>query len=279
MDNNQALIFAKTELKNFSESYNLDAQIFVMHILNISKIELLTKTFILSDSDIELLKTYIERRKKQEPVAYIINKVEFMSLDFYVDSNTLIPRPDTEVLVEKVLEIAKQNNYKNFLEIGVGSGCIAISLANYGNLSGVGVDIMDNCVNIATKNSITNNVNEKIIFKKSDLFSQINEKYDIIVSNPPYINKRDMEELLPNVKDYEPHTALFGGDDGLYFYESIVNQAENYLSPQGLVAFEIGYDQSESVSKLLIDKGFINVQTFKDLYKQDRVVIGFKKNY
>ncbi len=277
MDNNQALIFAKAELKDFSESYNIDAQIFVMHILNITKIELLTKTINLTDENIEQLKTYIERRKKQEPVAYIINTVEFMSLDFYVDSNTLIPRPDTEILVEKVLELTKQNNYKNFLEIGVGSGCIAISLAHYSKLTGVGVDIMENCVNIATKNSITNNVNEKIIFKKSDLFCQINEKYDIIVSNPPYINKSDMEELLPNVKEYEPHTALFGGNDGLFFYESIVNQAENYLNPQGLIAFEIGYDQSESVSKLLTDKGFINVQTYKDLYKQDRVVIGFKK--
>ncbi len=277
MDNNQALIFAKTELKNFSESYSIDAQIFVMHILNITKIELLTKTITLTEENINTLKNYVERRKKQEPVAYIINSVEFMSLDFYVDSNTLIPRPDTEILVEKVLEITKENNYKNFVEIGIGSGCISISLANYSNLTGVGVDIMENCVSIATKNALTNNVDEKIIFKKSDLFSQINEKYDIIVSNPPYINKSDMEELLPNVKDYEPHTALFGGDDGLYFYESIVQQAENYLNPQGLVAFEIGYDQSESVSKLLIDKGFINVQTFKDLYKQDRVVIGFKK--
>ncbi len=277
MDNTQALAFAKTELKDFSESYNIDAQIFVMHILNITKIELLTKTIALTDDNIAQLKSYIERRKKQEPVAYIINQVEFMSLDFYVDHNTLIPRPDTEILVEKVLELAKQNDYKNFLEIGVGSGCIAISLAHYSGLTGVGVDIMENCVDIATKNSVSNNVSEKIIFKKSDLFCQIDEKYDIIVSNPPYINKRDMEELLPNVKDYEPHTALFGGDDGLFFYESIVNQAENYLNPQGLIAFEIGYDQSESVSKLLTNKGFINVQTYKDLYKQDRVVIGFKK--
>ncbi len=277
MDNNQALIFAKTELKNFSESYNIDAQILVMHILCITKTELLTKTYTLTEDNIATLKSYIERRKNQEPIAYILNQVEFMSLDFYVDSNTLIPRPDTEILVEKVLEISKEKDYKNFLEIGVGSGCISVSLANYSALTGVGVDIMENCVNIATKNAINNKVNEKIIFKKSDLFSQISEKYDIIVSNPPYINKRDMDELLPNVKDYEPHTALFGGNDGLYFYESITKQANNYLNPEGLIAFEIGYDQSESVSKLLLDNGFINVQTFKDLYKQDRVVIGFKK--
>ncbi len=275
MDNHKALVFAKQQLKDFSESYSIDAQVFLMDILNINKTELLTKDIKLTDDQIEKLNLYIEKRKKQEPVAYIINKVEFMGLDFYVDSNTLIPRPDTEVLVEKVLELTTINNYKNFLEIGIGSGCISVSLAKLGGLTGLGVDIMDNCVTIATKNALTNEVSEKIFFKNSDLFNKISEKYDIIVSNPPYINKVDMEGLLPNVKDYEPHTALFGGDDGLYFYREIVNNAKNYLNPKGLLAFEIGYDQGQAVSEMMIIQGFKSVEIFKDLYKQDRVVIGF----
>ncbi len=277
MDNHKALVFAKQQLKDYSESYSVDAQVFLMDILNINKIELLTKDIQLSDENLEKLNLYIERRKKQEPVAYIINRVEFMGLDFFVDSNTLIPRPDTEILVEKVLEIAKENNYTNFLEIGIGSGCISVSLAKYSNLRGVGVDIMDNCVSIASDNAINNNVQEKIFFKKSDLFNKISEKYDIIVSNPPYINKGDMEELLPNVKDFEPHTALFGGDDGLYFYKEITNNAKKYLNPNGLLAFEIGYDQGESVSEMMKSQGFKSVKIFKDLYKLDRVVIGFNQ--
>ncbi len=275
MTNNEALIYAKKELKDFSESYNIDAQVFIMDILNINKTELLTRTYELSTTDFEKLNMYIERRKKQEPVAYIINKVEFMGLDFYVDSNTLIPRPDTEVLVEKILEISNLMNYSTFLEIGIGSGCISIALAKLGSLTGEGVDIMDNCVKIATQNANTSAVSEKIIFKNSDLFNKINQKYDIIVSNPPYINKEDMVSLLPNVKDFEPHTALFGGDDGLDFYRQIINDSKNYLNPNGLLAFEIGYDQGESVSTLMKNQGFKNVEVFKDLYKQDRVVIGF----
>ncbi len=275
MDNHKALVFTKQQLKDFSESYSIDAQVFLMDILKINKTELLTKDIDLSDDQLKKLNLYIEKRKKHEPVAYIINKVEFMGLDFYVDSNTLIPRPDTEVLVEKVLDITKKNNYSNFLEIGIGSGCISISLAKLGSLTGVGVDIMDNCITIATNNAISNEVSEKIFFKNSDLFNKISEKYDIIVSNPPYINKKDMEGLLPNVKNYEPHTALFGGDDGLYFYREIVNTAKNYLNPKGLLAFEIGYDQGQAVSEMMISQGFKSVEIFKDLYKQDRVVIGF----
>ncbi len=277
MDAQKALIYAKQQLKDYSSSYNIDAQVFLMNILSINKTELLTKTYELSNENINTLNDYINRRKKQEPVAYITNNVEFMSLDFYVDSNTLIPRPDTEILVEKVLEITKEKNYNNFLEIGIGSGCISISLAHYSNLHGLGVDIIDNCVTISTKNADTNNVANKVSFIKSNLFDKITNKYDIIVSNPPYIDKNDMEKLLPNVKDFEPHTALFGGDDGLDFYRDITINSKNYLNTNGLLAFEIGYDQGVSVSNLMTENGFENVQVVKDLYKHDRVVIGFKK--
>ncbi len=275
MTNQEALVYTKEKLKDYSESYSIDAQVFVMDILNISKIELLTKNYELTEKDIETLESYIKKRQNHEPVAYITNKVEFMSMNFYVDEHTLIPRPDTEILVEKVLEISKNKSYKNFLEIGVGSGCISVSLGKYSDLCGVGVDIMEECAAIAKINAINNDVESKISFIKSDLFDKISDKYDIIVSNPPYINKEDMESLLPNVKDFEPHTALFGGDDGLDFYRDIVKDSINYLNTNGLLAFEIGYDQSESVEKLMKDRGFKNVETFKDLYKQDRVVIGF----
>lgn len=275
MTNNEALVYSKKELKDFSNSYSLDSQIFIMDILNITKTELLTKDYKLSEENIDKLKRYIERRKKQEPVAYIINKVEFMSLEFYVDSNTLIPRPDTEILVEKLLEINKKENYKNFLEIGIGSGCISISICKYSSLIGDGVDIVDNCIEVAKKNAISNNVENKINFFNSNLFNKINKKYDIIVSNPPYINKEDMDKLLPNVKEYEPKTALYGGEDGLDFYKNITENATKHLNNSGLLAFEIGYDQGESVKEILKQNNFKNIEVFKDLYKQDRVVIGF----
>lgn len=277
MDNKSALIYAKSQLKDFSESYNIDSQIFIMDILNINKIDLLTKDFILTESQISRLNDYIYRRKLQEPVAYIINKIEFMGLDFYVDRNTLIPRSDTEVLVEKILEINKNNRYSSFLEIGIGTGCISISLSKFSSLVGNGVDIINNCVEISIKNAIANNVNDKVHFFKSDIFENIKDKYDIIVSNPPYINKKDMDELLPNVKEYEPHIALFGGDNGLYFYENIIGNAKKYLNAKGMLAFEIGYDQGKSIAKLLELQGFIDIKVYKDLYRHDRVVIGFLK--
>ncbi len=277
MDTQKALIYAKQQLKDYSSSYNIDAQVFLMDILKINRTELLTKTYELSNENIDTLNNYINRRKNQEPVAYITSNVEFMSLNFYVDSNTLIPRPDTEILVEKVLQITKEKDYNNFLEIGIGSGCISISLAYYSNMNGLGVDIMENCVDVSTKNADTNNVSNKVSFIKSNLFDKITNKYDIIVSNPPYIDKNDMDKLLPNVKNFEPHTALFGGDDGLDFYRDITINAKNYLNSNGLLAFEIGYDQGYSVSNLMLENGFENVQVFKDLYKHDRVVIGFKK--
>lgn len=275
MTNQSALTYAKLQLKGFSESYNIDAQLFIMHILGISKIDLLTKDFALNDLQIDTLNGFITRRKKNEPVAYILNSVEFMSMDFYVDNNTLIPRPDTEILVEKVLDISRSNSYMNFLEIGIGSGCISISLAKFSNMTGAGVDIMDKCVEISNFNAKKNNVHDKLEFKKSNLFDKIDNKYDIIISNPPYINKDDMELLLPNVKEYEPYSALFGGDNGLYFYENIIKTAKNYLKPNGMLAFEIGYDQKESVTNLMKSQGFNNITSYKDLYQLDRVVIGF----
>ncbi|MBO5143302.1 MAG: peptide chain release factor N(5)-glutamine methyltransferase [Clostridia bacterium] len=225
----------------------------------------------------------LERRCKGEPYAYIVGNKEFMKLNFKVDKNVLIPREDTEVLVTEVINLAKKihnsdNIYKSnnikILDMCTGSGCIAISLAKYIEDSKVtAVDISEEALKIAKINANSNDV--EVRFINSNLFNVLSkdEKFDIIVSNPPYIKKAVIEELQEEVKK-EPVLALDGGVSGLEFYEKIINQAIDYLSDNGFLAFEIGYDQGEAVSNLMRKNGYKNVLIVKDLSENDRVVIG-----
>lgn len=226
----------------------------------------------------------LERRCKGEPYAYIVGHKEFMKLNFKVDKNVLIPREDTEVLVNEVINLAKKihnsdNIYKSnnikILDMCTGSGCIAISLAKYINGSNVtAVDISEKALEIARVNANKNDV--KVSFINSNLFEVLSkgEKFDIIVSNPPYIKKAVIDELQEEVKK-EPIIALDGGVSGLDFYEKIVKQASDYLNDGGILAFEIGYDQGKEVSELMKKNGYKNVIIIKDLSENDRVVIGY----
>ena len=209
------------------------------------------------------------------PIQHITNRQEFMKMTFFVDENVLIPRPDTEILVEEVIKIAKKINAKKILDLCTGSGAIAISLAKYIDKSNItAVDISDKALNVAKLNAKNNEVEDRITFVESDLFENLKkEKYDIIVSNPPYIKKEVLKKLDKEVQK-EPNLALNGGYDGLDFYRKIIKNADEYLKFNGYLCFEIGYDQKEDVENLLKEQEkYINITCKKDLCDNDRVII------
>ena len=269
---------ARDELnKSGAGESNIDAQVFMMKAVNMDK------TGILINPDYELtkeqladFKTMVEKRKSGIPSQYIVGKCEFMGYDFFVDKNVLIPRADTEVLVEKVLEFSAKNKFKNILDMCTGSGCIAISLVLNGVEKAVGADISQGALNIAEKNAEYNDVKNKTEFIHSDLFENIEGVFDAIVSNPPYIPKEDIKSLMREVKDHEPLSALDGGDDGLDFYREITKQSRKYLKDGGMLFYEIGYNQSEDLHKIMEENGFEKVTTVKDYAGLDRVVFGTK---
>lgn len=209
------------------------------------------------------------------PLQHITHQQEFMKLMFYVDENVLIPRSDTEILLEEVIEIAKKINAKKILDLCTGSGAIAISLAKYikdGQITAT--DISEKALRIARLNARNNNVDDKITFISSNLFQNIpEEKYDIIVSNPPYIKRKVIESLDREVKK-EPIIALDGGRDGLEFYKKIIYSSYEYLKYKGYLCLEIGYDQKNEVIDLINKEGkYIDTYSKKDLYDNDRIVI------
>lgn len=221
----------------------------------------------------------IKDRLNGRPIAYIVGNREFMGLDFYVQEGVLIPRPDTEPLVEEIIELCKNKDDVRILDIGTGSGAITVSLAKYIEKSKLmSFDISEIALEIGKKNAINNGVDSKIEFIKSDLFTAIENKgteFDVIVSNPPYIRKKDIETLHTQVKDYEPYNALEGGEDGLDFYRNITEQSKLYLSKGGILAYEVGHDQAEDVKHIMKHHGYTKIYTKKDLQGIDRVVIGF----
>lgn len=209
------------------------------------------------------------------PVQHITHSQEFMKMNFFVDENVLIPRPDTEVLVEEVIKIIKRLNAPRVLDLCTGSGAIAVSIARYAkNAIMYASDVSSKALNIAKKNAKENGVEEKIEFITSDLFENIPKtKFDIIVSNPPYIKKDEIKKLEKQVQK-EPKIALDGGYDGLEFYKKIAKVAYNYLKYNGYLCFEIGYDQKEDVLKIIENENrYSNTYVLKDLCDNDRVVV------
>ena len=209
------------------------------------------------------------------PLQHITHQQEFMKLMFYVDENVLIPRPDTEVLVEEVIKLAKSINAKKILDLCTGSGAIAVSLAKYIEGSQItATDISRKALSIAKLNATNNDVEDRITFVSSDLFQNISEeKYDIIVSNPPYIKRKVIKTLDEEVKR-EPIIALDGGNDGLDFYKKIIGNAYQYLKYKGYLCLEIGYDQKDEVIDLINkEEKYIDTYSKKDLFDNDRIVI------
>ena len=270
------------KLENISDTPRLDVEILLEKALggvDNLYIRLNLNKELTKDQEI-LFNGFIEDRLKGRPIAYIVKNREFMGLDFYVKEGVLIPRPDTETLVEELIDICKSKENLHILDIGTGSGAITISLAKYLPTSMVkSLDISDIPLEVGKQNAITNGVSERIEFIKSDLFNSIENtdmKFDVIVSNPPYIPKCDIDTLHTQVKDYEPYNALEGGEDGLDFYRKITAQSKKYIKENGILAYEVGHDQAKDVAEIMVNNGYTNIYTKKDLQGIDRVVIGYK---
>lgn len=260
------------------ENAAIDSQLLALHVLGYTKLELILNANLqVSKKNQETYEKYISKRCSGIPLQYITNEQDFMGLSFYVDENVLIPRQDTETLVETLLERGKQNAFKKIVEIGVGSGCISISLAKFlPKVEIIGIDISTKALKIAEKNAKANGVQDRIQWVCGDMLKtyKSQEKVDLIVSNPPYISSKDCTELEVDVKDHEPMLALDGGEDGLGFYRDITKQAKNYLVKGGMLAYEIGYNQSKDVRKIMEENGFVQIEEIKDLAYKDRIVIG-----
>ena len=235
----------------------------------------------LSESEEKRLFEITERRKRREPLQFILGYAYFMGLKFPVkkEDDTLIPRFDTEILCETVLKELKGG--ERILDLCTGSGCILLAIAKNKDIScGAGCDISENAVLAAKRNADRFLLSDKCSFFQGDLYAALPkgvEPFDIIVSNPPYIREGDMEGLMPEVKSYEPRRALYGGEDGLSFYRRIIKDAGRYLNPGGRIFFEIGMDEGEEVSELLLEAGFSDIRIIKDLSALDRVVCAKKR--
>ena len=263
---------------NNIENAIFEAHLILRHYLKMSPTDLLLKQESHIDNDIvSLIDSAVLRRLKNEPLQYILNSQEFMGLDFYVDKNVLIPRQDTEILVEHIL-----NHFKgkpiNAIDIGTGSGCIAVSVAHFNKNAYIrALDISSTALKVAKKNSVINNVSDRISFEVADIFEyRPYGLYDLIVSNPPYIETNQITNLDKNVKDFEPVGALDGGLDGLDYYRHIVSVAPTFLKKGGMLAFEIGYTQGKQVSEMM-KENFSDIEIIKDLSGNDRVVSGILK--
>lgn len=261
----------------------LDAQLLLESVLKKDRIYIyMNRDRELTDCEIEKFFDLLERRKKGEPISYILGYKEFMSLNFKVEKGVLIPRPDTEILVEEVLKNLKDKKSPIIVDVGCGSGAISISIAKYKEDALVySLDIMDVPLKITKENAIINDVEDRVHVIKSDILKSLDKtlygEVDVIVSNPPYIKGDVIPTLMKDVKDYEPYEALYGGEDGLYFYRNITREALPYLKSGGFIAYEIGHDQGFEVQNILKENGFYDVCCIRDLAGLDRVVLGWRR--
>ncbi|MBI5193310.1 MAG: peptide chain release factor N(5)-glutamine methyltransferase [Nitrospirae bacterium] len=315
MRNNKKIWTIKLILKWASEYLSsqkitdayMEAEYLLTHALDCSRKEiLLDPDKVLSNEEVVRFNDFIYRRGRREPAHYIIGEVEFRGLIFKVNKDVLIPRPETELLVEEAVNIVNKYecdapsphlenslpfkgrvrvgmgltlNNLTILDLCTGSGCIAISIAKEIPVSRVyAVDISDGAVKIAQENAKRNGVDDKITFLTGDLYKAIEPlglegKVDLLVSNPPYVSKLEMAELQPEIKNYEPLLALYGGEDGLDFYRRIIREAPRYLSSGGFLIMELGYGEAEGVRSLIEnEKFFRGIETIKDLAGIDRVI-------
>ncbi|MBR6802088.1 MAG: peptide chain release factor N(5)-glutamine methyltransferase [Eubacteriaceae bacterium] len=270
---------ATAELENISDSPSLDARVLMCEALGVENIYIITHQADELSSEAEgRFRKMLSMRKESMPVAYIIGRKEFMSMDFYVDERVLIPRSDTETLVERAISIIGGKKMR-VLDMCCGSGCIGLSVKKYaGSISLTLADISDGACEVTEINKekyFPGNSDVEVV--KSDLFENITGMYDMILSNPPYISYEEMKTLSKDILSYEPHLALEADNEGLYYYERIADECRGYLRTGGYIIFEIGWSQGEDVKKILEKNNFTETEILKDLAGLDRVVLGKKK--
>ena len=255
---------------------HLEAEILLSHSLNIPRIQLYVQfERVLNKEELAEYKKLILRRSKREPIAYITGKQPFMSLDFEVNPSVLVPRPETEKLVETAMETGKQIKDPVIADLGTGSGVIAVSLAKYLPEAKVfATDSSEDAIKIAKSNAVKHGVQDRCEFLVGNLFEPLKDKFDIIVSNPPYIKSADIDSLQPEVSKYEPRQALDGGEDGLKYYRLIFQEVDKHLKPGGYLTLEIGFDQAKQVMDLA--EKFKNKKLVKDNAGIERVIIAQK---
>lgn len=257
-------------------SPHADVDFVLVNMLGINKTDIIIGDREMTEEEQKKLENAVERICQGEPVQYVVGSCEFMSLKFEVNPATLIPRADTETLVETVMDFCRKTGRTKILEIGCGSGCVSVSLAYYLKESKVfAMDILQKALETSARNAAALEVADRTEFFRHDImqgFPEIEDGVDVVVSNPPYIPSKDIEELEKKVKAFEPRTALDGGADGLDFYRKIAACAK--INSGGMLAFEVGFDQAEAVKKILHECEYKNIESVKDLSGIERVVSG-----
>ena len=263
------------------QSARLDAEVLLSHVLRQERIYLYVHfDEPMEQNELSKFREYVKKRAQHVPIAYIIGEREFMGLPFKVTKDTLIPRPDTEILVENVLNNVDRDKEIEIVDIGTGSGAIILSLlVNLPKAQGKTVDISSKAIEVAKENAVNLQVNDRCEFFVGDLFAPLNgSKFDLIVSNPPYIPQKDIVTLEDDVKEYEPVSALTDGGDGLSYYRRLLSEGKAYIKENGFIALEIGIYQSEDVKQIAMDNGWKDIKIIKDYAGIDRVVLAWNVN-
>ena len=263
----------------FIPTAKLDAEILMAKSIEKDrKYIILNNNQNLKEENLRYFKDLINERSKKKPVAYLTNKKFFWNSEFFVTLDTLIPRPDTELIIEQILTITKHKNKLNILDVGVGSGCILLSiLKEKKNFYGTGIDVSKNCLNISKINAVNLEVNSRVRFFKSNVDKFNLGKYDLVVSNPPYINKHDLKYLERDVVNFEPSLALDGGLDGLSEIRKVIKKSSELIKKNGKLVLEIGFNQKKKVKQILTSKGFYINKILKDYAYNDRCIISTKQ--
>ena len=263
-------------LKKFDiKSPSLDSEILMSKAIQKDrKFIILNQNYEINKTSLNFFESLIKQRSLGKPISYLTKKKFFWNHEFIIDKDVLIPRPDTELIVEETLKLMKNKNNIKILEIGSGSGCIILSILNERkDFSGIGIDISKKCVDLSKKNTLKIGLKNNIKFLKSNVDNFNYGKYDLIISNPPYINQYDLKYLEKDVLNFEPKLALNGGQDGLSEIRKVIKKSSDLIKIKGKLILEIGFDQKESVKRLLTKKGFYINKTIKDLAMNDRCII------